>query len=39
MSARKLTGVSPITNRIYYGTLDMDKHMWVGQKTDITEVQ
>lgn len=37
MSARKLTGVSPITNRIYYGTLDTDKHMWVGQKTDITE--
>lgn len=37
MSARKLTGVNPITNRIYYGTLDTDKHMWVGQKTDITE--
>lgn len=37
MSKRKETGVSPITNRIYYGTLDTDKHMWVGQKTDITE--
>lgn len=23
MSKRKETGVSPITNRIYYGTLDM----------------
>ena len=37
MVKRKETGVSPITNRIYYGTLDTDKHMWVGQKTDITE--
>lgn len=37
MVKRKETGVSPITNRIYYGTLDADKHMWVGQKTDITE--
>lgn len=37
MVKRKETGVSPITNRIYYGTLDTDKHMCVGQKTDITE--
>ena len=37
MPKRKETGVSPITNRIYYGTLDTDKHMWVGQKTDITD--
>lgn len=37
MPKRKETGVSPITNRIYYGTLDTDKHMWVGRKTDITE--
>lgn len=37
MAKKKGTGVSPITNRIYYGTLDADKHMWVGQKTDITE--
>ena len=37
MVKRKETGVSPITNRIYYGTLDTDKHMWAGQKTDITE--
>lgn len=37
MAKRKETGVSPITNRIYYGTQDTDKHMWVGQKADITE--
>lgn len=37
MAKKKGTGVSPLTNRIYYGALDTDKHMWVGQKTDITE--
>lgn len=37
MPKKKVTGVSPITNRIYYGILDTDKHMWVGQKTDITD--
>lgn len=30
MAKKKGTGVSPITNRIYYGTQDTDKHMWVG---------
>lgn len=37
MAKKKGTGVSPITNRIYYGTQDTDKHMWIGQKTDITD--
>lgn len=37
MAKKKGTGVSPITNRIYYGTQDTEKHMWVGQKTDITD--
>lgn len=37
MSKKKGTGVSPITNRIYYGTQDTEKHMWIGQKTDITD--
>lgn len=37
MAKKKGTGVSPIANRIYYETQDTDKHMWVGQKTDITE--
>lgn len=30
-------GVSPITNTIYYGTQDTEKHMWVGNKTDVTD--
>jgi hypothetical protein len=37
MAKRKETGVSPITNRIYYGMQDTEKHMWIGQKTDITD--
>lgn len=37
MAKKKGTGVSPITNRIYYGTQDTEKHMWVGQKDDITD--
>ena len=30
-------GVSPITNRIYYGTQDPAKHMWTGKKEDVTD--
>lgn len=30
MAKKKGTGVSPISNRIYYGTQDTEKHMWVG---------
>ena len=37
MAKKKGTGVSPLTNRIYYGTQDTEKHMWLGQKTDITD--
>ena len=37
MAKKKGTGVSPITNRIYYGTQDIEKHMWVGKKDDITD--
>lgn len=29
-------GVSPITNTIYYGDLDKEKHMWTGKKEDVT---
>lgn len=29
-------GVSPITNTIYYGTLNPEKHMWTGKKEDVT---
>lgn len=37
MARKKGFGVSPITNRIYYGTQDTDKQIWVGQKTDVTD--
>ena len=36
MARKKGFGVSPITNTIYYGTQDTEKHMWVGEKTDVT---
>lgn len=29
-------GVSPITNTIYYGTLNPEKHMWTGKREDVT---
>lgn len=30
-------GVSPITNTIYYGTINEEKHMWTGKKEDVTD--
>lgn len=30
-------GVSPITNTIYYGTLNPEKHMWTGRREDVTK--
>lgn len=30
-------GVSPITNTIYYGIQDPEKHMWTGKKEDVTD--
>lgn len=30
-------GVSPITNRIYYGAQDLEKNMWTGKKEDVTD--
>lgn len=37
MEKKRCLGVSPITNRIYYGMQDAEKHMWIGQKEDVTE--
>lgn len=37
MARKKGFGVSPITNKIFYGTQDTEKQMWVGDKTDVTE--
>ena len=36
MAKKKGFGVSPITKTIYYGTQDTEKHMWIGQKIDVT---
>ena len=36
MAKKKGIGVSTLTNRIYCGTQDTEKCMWVGEKTDIT---
>ena len=38
MSKIKTMGASPITNTIYYGTLDTDKSMWIGNRTDVTDM-
>lgn len=37
MAREKGFGVSPITNHIYYGLQDTEKHIWVGNKTDVTD--
>ena len=37
MAKKKGFGVSPITNTIYYGTLDSEIHLWIGQKIDVTD--
>lgn len=37
MARKKGFGVIPITNKIFYGTQDTEKQMWVGDKTDVTD--
>lgn len=38
MSKIKTMGASPLTGNIYYGTLNTEKGLWVGQKTDVTDM-
>lgn len=38
MSKIKTMGASPLSGSIFYGTLDTDKGLWVGQKTNVTEI-
>lgn len=38
MARVKTMGASPITNKIYYGTVNTDKDMWVGNKIDVTRM-
>lgn len=38
MSNIKTIGASPLTGIIFYGTLNTEKGVWVGKKTDVTSV-
>lgn len=38
MTRIKHIGASPLTGTIYSGTLNTDKQMWVGNKTDVTDM-
>lgn len=38
MSKIKTMGASPLTGKIYHGTLNTEKGMWVGNKTDVTDM-
>lgn len=30
-------GYSPLTEKVYYGTQNVDKRMWIGTKIDVTQ--
>ena len=34
----KTMGVTPVTNIIYYGNLNEEKGLWVGEKKDVTDM-
>lgn len=34
----KAMGVNPITNTIYYGNVNEEKGLWVGEKKDVTDM-
>ena len=38
MSKIKTMGVSALSDTIYYGTLNTEKHMWVGKREDVTDM-
>lgn len=38
MARIKTMGASPLTGQIFYGTLNTDTSMWVGKKTDVTDI-
>lgn len=37
MSRKKGLGVSPLTNTIFYGLMDTEKNMFVGNKVNVTD--
>lgn len=34
----KTMGVTPITNIIYYGNVNEEKGLWVGERKDVTDM-
>lgn len=34
----KTMGVTPVTNIIYYGNVNDEKGLWVGEKKDVTDM-
>ena len=34
----KTMGVTPVTNIIYYGNVNEEKGLWVGEKKDVTDM-
>lgn len=34
----KTMGVTPITNTIYYGRVDEEKKLWVGNRENVTDI-
>ena len=37
MATKSGLGLSPITQKIYFGKQNIEKRMWVGTKTDVTD--
>lgn len=34
----KTMGVTPVTNIIYYGNVNEEKGLWVGERKDVTDI-
>lgn len=34
----KTMGVTPVTNIIYYGNVNKEKGLWVGERKDVTDM-
>ena len=34
----KTMGVTPVTNIIYYGNVNEEKGLWVGERKDVTDM-
>ncbi|GGC04495.1 DUF7446 family protein [Dickeya fangzhongdai] len=38
MSKIKTMGASPLTGQVFYGTINTEKGIWIGKKTDVTDM-